>query len=132
MSTDSNFSFLTTETEIGGLIHTIDWSDSALGAPQDWPETLKMKLNTIMHSLFPMFIFWGEDLFCFYNDAFRPILGTDGKHPAIGKKASEVWEELWPTISPIISKVRKSGKSVWLEDKPFSFFRNGKLDKVYL
>jgi hypothetical protein len=30
-----------------------------------------------------MFLMWGTDLICFYNDAYRPNLGEQGKHPSI-------------------------------------------------
>ena len=54
-----------------------------------------------------MFLWWGtEDLVCFYNDAYRPSLGENGKHPNIlGMKAEEAWPEIWDTIKPLIDGV---------------------------
>lgn len=78
-----------------------------------------------------MFLFWGEDLICFYNDAFRPSLGVEGKHPAIGKKGREVWIEIWDFIGPLINGVMTSGKPVRFENELVPFYRNGRLEDIY-
>lgn len=58
------------------------------------------------NSKFPMFLFWGRELTCFYNDAFRPSLGEKGKHPALlGSGAADSWQEVWSHIKPIIDNV---------------------------
>lgn len=128
----SVLSFLHTDSEMTRLMRTFDWSSTTLGAQENWPENLKAKLNTIMHSAFPMFLFWGADLICFYNDAFRPILGKDGKHPALGKKAKDVWPEIWDSLAPTINQVMVTGEPIWFEDRLVPFYRNGKIEDVYL
>ncbi|RYF83173.1 MAG: PAS domain-containing sensor histidine kinase, partial [Chitinophagaceae bacterium] len=80
---------------MGELIRTYAWSQTSIGTPDQWSQALQISLGNVLNSGFPMFLFWGDDLVCFYNDAFRPSLGVDGKHPAIGKKAKVVWEEIW-------------------------------------
>ncbi len=123
--------FLAIESEMGDLMRQYNWSETMLGAPDTWPQDLKTKLNTIMGSAFPMFLFWGEELTCFYNDAFRPGLGMDGKHPALGKKGAEVWREIWDFIGPLIQEVMTTGKPVWFEDQLVPFYRNGKIEDIY-
>ena len=78
-----------------------------------------------------MFLFWGSELICFYNDAFRPSLGTDGKHPALGKKGQEVWPEIWSFIGPLIEGVISTGKPVWFENQLVPFYRNGRMEDIY-
>ena len=78
-----------------------------------------------------MFLFWGDDLTCFYNDAFRPSLGVEGKHPAIGKKGREVWAEIWDFIGPLIYSVLETGKPVWFENQLVPFYRNGQMEDIY-
>ncbi len=63
--------FLTGGGQMGELTRTKDWSKTALGAPIHWPQSLKTTLSIILNSKFPMFLFWGPDLLCFYNDAYR-------------------------------------------------------------
>ncbi|MCR8526570.1 hypothetical protein WB334_26460, partial [Escherichia coli] len=65
-----------------------------------------------------MFLFWGDELTCFYNDAFRPSLGDNGKHPAIGKMAKETWAEIWDFTHPLIQGVMTTGNAVQFEDHP--------------
>ena len=87
--------FLSGGGEMGELTRSYDWSKTSLGSPDAWPLSLRTTLGILLHSAFPMFLFWGGDLVCFYNDAYRPSLGSDGKHPALGKKGRELWPEIW-------------------------------------
>src|SRR6185503_1628346 len=92
------FPFLKNTGEIGELIVNFDWSKTCLGEIEAWPLSLRITLYNMLHSAFPMFLFWGDDFLCFYNEAFRPSLGANGKHPAIGKKAIVIWGEIWHFI----------------------------------
>jgi PAS domain S-box-containing protein len=78
-----------------------------------------------------MFLFWGKDLLCFYNDAYRPSLGNDGKHPLIAKGGKESWPEIWHFIGPLIEKVMTTGEAVWFEDQFLPIYRNRKMEDVY-
>ncbi|MGM8362453.1 ATP-binding protein [Flavobacterium sp. ARAG 55.4] len=123
--------FLSGGGEMGALIRDFDWENSALGSPDKWPLSLHITLATIVHSAFPMFLFWDEDHFCFYNDAYRPSLGQAGKHPMIGKKGKESWTETWEFIGPLIEKVKATGESFKYEDMLVPIYRNGSLEDVY-
>ena len=116
---------------MGDLIMSYDWSKSVIGPPEEWPQSLRTTLGIVLHSAFPMFLFWGEDFLCFYNEAFRPSLGAEGKHPAIGKKAIVVWGEIWHIIGPLIQQVIVTHKPVWFEDRLVPFYRNGKVEDIY-
>jgi hypothetical protein len=126
-----NISFISGGGEMGALIRSADWGSAALGAPASWPQPLRLTLSMMLSSKFPMFLFWGDELTCFYNDPFRPSLGDPGKHPAIGKPGREVWAEIWDFIGPLIDQVRTTGVPVWYEDQLVPFFRNGKLEEIY-
>lgn len=89
---------------MGEITRNFDWSKTVLGAPEQWPQSLKTTLGIVLHSTFPMLLFWGDDLICFYNDAFRPSLGVDGKHPAQGKRGQVMWAEIWDFIGPLIRR----------------------------
>src|ERR1700694_836428 len=117
---------------MGLLTREYDWSNSALGSPDGWPQSLRTTLSIILNSKFPMFLFWGEQLICFYNDAFRPSLGNEGKHPyALGKTGAEVWPEIWSIIKPLIDQVLVEGEATWSEDQLIPIYRNGKIEDVY-
>jgi signal transduction histidine kinase len=127
----ATFPFLQGDGEMASIIKNYNWSDTPLGDFDQWPLSLRTTLANILHSSFPMFLFWGKDLTCFYNDAFRPSLGSEGKHPVIGKKGGEVWSEIWPFIYPLIEKVLTTGKPTWFENQLVPIFRNGKIEDVY-
>ncbi|MFC4097289.1 PAS domain-containing protein [Euzebyella saccharophila] len=125
-------SFLRGGGEMSGLICDKDWSDHPLGTPEIWPVAFKISLNNMLKTAFPSLIFWGEDLFCFYNDSYKPILGTDGKHPRIlGEKAALAYPEIWETIEPMLMQVITSGKPIWRENQLIPIYRNGRLENVY-
>lgn len=118
--------------EMGALMRAKDWSKTSLGAPGKWPQSLRTTLSILLHSGFPMVLFWGPDLICFYNDAFRPSLGKEGKHPGIlGIKGEDAWHEIWPTIKPWIDEVLNESKAIWKEDLLVPIYRNGKMEDVY-
>ncbi len=79
-----------------------------------------------------MFLWWGTDLISFYNDAYRPSLGKEGKHPSIlGMKAIDAWPEIWDTIKPMIDGVLNTGTATYNEDALIPIYRNNQLEDVY-
>lgn len=79
-----------------------------------------------------MFLWWSDELICLYNDAYRPSLGNEGKHPSIlGMPGKEAWPEIWDIIYPLISKVMDHGESIWYEDLLVPIYRNGNIEDVY-
>jgi PAS domain S-box-containing protein len=118
--------------EMGELIRSHDWAATPIGPIEAWPQSLLTTLSILLHSQFPMFLWWGNDLIQFYNDAFRPSLGMDGRHPkALGQKAVECWPEIWSVIKPMIDQVMSGDQPVWSEDQLIPIFRNGKMEDVY-
>ena len=75
--------FLSGGGEMGALMRAYNWDSSLLGSVDNWPQSLLTTLGILLNSKFPMFLFWGLNHVCFYNDAYRPSLGNDGKHPGI-------------------------------------------------
>jgi PAS domain S-box-containing protein len=126
-----SFPFLSGGGEMGSLIRSKDWGMTPVGEPAEWPQSLRTTMSMILNSRFPMFLWWGPELICFYNDAYRPSLGEQGKHPSIlGMPAEQAWSEIWDIIKPLIDRVLK-GESTWSEDQLIPIFRNGKLEDVY-
>lgn len=118
--------------EMGALTRAFDWTSTPLGPVDQWPQTLKTTVGIVLHSKFPMFLWWGEEMIQFYNDAYRPSLGDHGKHPqALGQRAVECWPEIWDVIYPLIVQVKTTTESFLLEDALIPIFRNGRLEDVY-
>ncbi len=129
--THRKLNFLQGGGEMGALARAYDWEQSSIGSPYEWPQSLRTTLGILLHSAFPMFLFWGPELLCFYNDVYRPSLGDNGKHPAIGKRAKEMWPEIWDFISPLIEQTMTTGEPVWFQDQLLPIYRNGGMEDVY-
>ena len=124
--------FLEGDSEIASLIKRKDWAASPLGSINYWPVSLLSTLDLLLNSAFPMFLFWGREATCFYNDAFRPILGEEGKHPsALGSTGETVWAEVWPSIKPLIDQAFNGQATRLYKDLCLPIYRNGKLEDAW-
>ncbi|WP_291910320.1 hypothetical protein [Chitinophaga sp. CB10] len=102
--------FLQGGGEMGALIRAYDWKNHPLGHPDTWPQSLLTTVSIILNSRFPMFLWWGPEHYQFYNDAYRPSLGREGKHPtALGQKGVDCWPEVWSIIYPLMRQVIDGG-----------------------
>jgi len=129
---NADYYFLQDGGEMGERMRALDWGKTSIGDPAAWPPGLRTTLGILLHSKFPMFLWWSDELICFYNDAYRPSLGKDGKHPSIlGMPGKEAWPEIWHIIEPLINQVMTKRESVWFEDLLVPIYRNGKLEDVY-
>ncbi|MET3025571.1 PAS domain S-box protein [Flavobacterium sp. UW10123] len=116
--------FLSEGGEMGELIRSADWSQTPLGDPEKWPQSLKTMTAMLLGNPFGMYIAWGKNYTQIYNDAFRPILGAS-KHPeALGGSSKDTFAEIWDTIGPMFADVMK-GKAVSFPDFKVSLHRNG-------
>ncbi len=124
--------FLNGGGEMGELTRNYNWASSTLGEPDTWPQVLKNTLSILLRSKFPMFLWWGKGLIQFYNDAYRPSLGIEGKHPsALGQRGEDCWQEIWHVINPLIQKVLTDGEGTWNEDQLIPIYRNNRMEDVY-
>ncbi len=124
--------FLSGGGEMGALMRAYNWESSPIGGVDLWPQSLLTTLGILLNSKFPMFLFWGPHHVCFYNEAYRPSLGNEGKHPSIlGMKGEEAWPEIWHIIKPLIDQVLTDEEATWSEDQLIPIYRNGKMEDVY-
>ncbi|KAF2342936.1 PAS domain S-box protein [Flavobacterium tistrianum] len=116
--------FLSEGGEMGELIRSKDWSQTPLGDPEKWPQSLKTMTAMMLGNPFGMYIAWGKNYTQLYNDAFRPILGVS-KHPeALGGSSKDTFAEIWDTIGPMFADVMK-GHAVSFPDFKVPLHRNG-------
>ena len=123
--------FLAGGGEMGRLIRAHDWAATPLGPPVRWPQSLKTAIRVILNTGHPMYIWWGSELRCFYNDAYLRSIGPE-RHPgSIGQPGREVWDEIWPIIGPQIDQVMSGSGATWHENQLVPITRNGKREDVY-
>jgi PAS domain S-box-containing protein len=126
----SDYKFLQDGGEMGELIRAYDWSNSLLGNPSDWPNSLKVIVGVMLASPFPMHITWGPKFIQLYNDGYQPVLGNV-KHPkALGLPIYESYPEIWETVGPMFHGVM-DGKAVRFHDFQLFLDRNGNKEECY-
>lgn len=105
------------------------WQEHPLGPYATWPQPLRNALQLMLECKLPMYIAWGPELYQFYNDAYRPILGD--KHPgALGRSARDTWAEIWPTIGPMWDQVL-AGRPIGFDDYKLTIRRYGFAEDCY-
>ena len=116
--------------EMGALMCAFDWSQTAVGPMDAWPQSLRTAVRIILTSRYAMFIWWGRELVNLYNDPYRSFLGR--KHPAaLGKSARDVWAEIWDSIGPRTDAVLLRGESTFDEAFLLLMERHGYLEETY-
>jgi signal transduction histidine kinase len=117
--------------EMAGLIRATDWSESALGPIEAWPQSLRTAVSICLGSRHPIVLWWGPQRWMFYNDGYRPFLG-ERKHPQfLGRPGQECWDEIWSIIGPMMNQVIETGEATWSEDFFLLLLRSGYLEETY-
>ncbi|GAA3752873.1 SpoIIE family protein phosphatase [Micromonospora maritima] len=117
--------------EIGPDLARVDWPAHPLGPPDGWPQSLRTAVRILLSSRFPMWMAWGPELTFFCNAAYRrDTLGR--KYPwALGRRADEVWAEIWDDIGPRIDTVLRTGEATWDEGLLLFLERAGYREETY-
>src|SRR5262245_40599305 len=131
MSNAGYHDFFPGPSEMARRMRDFDWSKSDLGAPQQWPETLRVAVRICLTSRFPIVLWWGPQRTTLYNDGYIPVLGQT-KHPVwLGRSGRECWIEIWDTIGPMIDSVFATGEATWSEDLMLAIDRHVPREEGY-
>jgi PAS domain S-box-containing protein len=68
---------------------------------------------------------------CFYNDAYRELLGTERQPAPLGRFAREVWGEVWSIVGPQIEQVLAGGGATRQQNVRLTITRNGRREDVH-
>lgn len=122
--------FLTGKGEMAALVRNYDWSATALGPIDTWPQSLKTAVGIILLSPVPIVMLWSTDGYMIYNDAFAQFAG--GRHPGIlGRKVLEGWPEV-ADFNVNVLAVGLAGGTLAYRDQEQTLFRNGVAEQVWL
>lgn len=112
-------------------IRQFNWSNTDLGDPEHWPNSLKTAMSIMLDCASPSYIAWGPRFLQIYNDAYIPIFGS-AKHPeALGKAASESWHEIWDFVGTQFQRVTSSAQAIWKKNEKIMMWRNGYLEECF-
>ena len=116
---------------LGALIRAHDWTTTPLGPPAHWPQSLRLVVRLMLDTHHPMFVFWGPDSICLYNDGYSASLGPE-LHPAmLGVAGATAWADIWPVIGPQIQQVMAGQGATWHQDHLIPIQRHGRREEVY-
>jgi hypothetical protein len=110
------------DSELASLMRELDWRNTGLGFPENWPERWRTAVGLCLTSRIPVVMYLGPEFSVLYNDPYVSFLGSV-KHPhCLGQPGQEVWREIWHTIGPMLASVYETGKATWSEDVQMFFF----------
>ena len=116
------------EPEMAARFQTTDWSKTPLGPKDTWSASLKLIVNVMLASGFPMCVRWGPELVMIYNDGYRSILGA--KHPqAFGLPFRDAWPEVQTQLLPVHQPILNGTSGAYFaEDLLIKVQRRGNLE----
>jgi PAS domain S-box-containing protein len=130
-SASDELAFLHGGGAMGAQIRDHDWLATPLGAPVAWPAPLRTAVRIMLTTNHPVFLFWGAQSICFYNDAYSRSLGPE-KHPSmLGAPGRQAWDEIWDVIGPQIDFVLTGQGATWHENHLIPITRHGRREDVY-
>ncbi|WP_232793166.1 sensor histidine kinase [Caulobacter hibisci] len=106
-------------------VRAFDWARTPLGAREGWSLSLKLSVDMLMATNFPMALRWGPELILIYNDAYTPSLRE--RHPdALGRAFTQHSDAFRATLMAIHQDIL-SGESggYALERMPLHVQREG-------
>ncbi|MGK7868784.1 PAS domain-containing protein [Falsiroseomonas sp. E2-1-a20] len=116
---------------MGARIRAHDWAATPLGPIEAWPQGLRTALRLMLTTRHPVFIFWGPDHRCLYNDAYAASLGPEAHPRILGIPFREAMPEAWPLIGWQVDQVMQGGEPTWHEDHLVPIWRFGRQEEVY-
>ncbi|MGC2121537.1 MAG: PAS domain S-box protein [Xanthobacteraceae bacterium] len=113
--------------EMAARVAAKDWSKTLLGDRKTWSPSLKLIVDVMLASGFPMCVRWGPRFVMIYNDGYRSILGD--KHPAaLGLPFHEAWPEVQPQLRPLHEAILNGASGAFFaEDLLIKVQRRGSL-----
>jgi len=123
--------FLAGGGEMGALMRARDWSFTPPGPPDLWPQSLCTAIRLMLTTNHPIFVFWGPQHICFYNDAYSTSLGPEKHRAMLGGRGQEMWSEIWDVIGPDIADVMAGQGATWHENHLVPIIRYGRLEEVF-
>lgn len=115
--------------EIADLIRSRDWSKTALGPIELWPQSLRTTISLCLASNFPINIIWGPDAIQIYNVGYKLVLGSVHPH-AIGESYRDTWRSAWSALGTPFERAWR-GETSFLENQRMFVLRNGYLEETY-
>lgn len=122
---------MTATGEMAGRVRAFDWSNTPLGASAEWSPALRLVVDIVLASNFPMALRWGPELVLIYNDAYAPALHE--RHPAaLGQSFYDTTPEFQAALHELHEDILTGTKGGFaFERLPLKVLNNGVLETAY-
>ena len=122
--------FLSGGGEMAALIRSYDWESTSLGPIDEWPNSLKTAIGSMLRATIPIVTLWGLDGVMLYNDAYSVFAG--GRHPQLlGSKVREGWPEV-ADFNDNVMKTCLTGGTLSYKDWELTLHRHGRPEQVWM
>ena len=130
MMYSNSLDFLAHDGELARLISTFNWTNTPLGHPDCWPQSMRSTVALILQSSVPLVTLWGDDGVMIYNDAYSVFAGE--RHPQLlGSNVREGWAEI-AEFNDNVMRVGLSGKTLHYTDQELRLNRSGTPEPVWM
>lgn len=112
-------------------VRAFDWASTPLGAMETWSPSLRLTVDMVLASNFPMALRWGPDLVLIYNDAYAPALR--GRHPqALGERLDQASPDFQASVRAFHEDILAGTSGGFaVEGLPFETTRGGAAEIGY-
>jgi PAS domain S-box-containing protein len=116
---------------MAGRVRAFDWSKTPVGAIDTWSPSLRLAVDMILATNFPMALRWGPELVLIYNDAYAPALHE--QHPrALGVRFSDTSPEFQASIRTLHENILSGVSGGFaFERLPLKVTRGGRRETGY-
>lgn len=110
---------------------SIDWASTPLGDMQTWTPELRQIANLVMKHPHSCALFYGDELTCLYNEAYRDTV-AGRKHPALmGTGFRGPFAETWTALAGLFIHCAQTGEPIAMENQMIPIERHGILEETF-
>ncbi|MGJ9419517.1 GAF domain-containing protein [Massilia sp. CMS3.1] len=97
---------------------------------KSWPPAMRVTVDLMLGSRFPMFAAWAPELRLVYNDACIDLLGE--RHPAaLGQPLAQAFTDAWASVMPVFD-ASLAGEAALVEDLALEVAQHGQVERCYV
>ncbi|TCZ71823.1 sensor histidine kinase [Flaviaesturariibacter aridisoli] len=121
--------FLAEGGDMGRAIAAKDWSKTALGPIDAWPQALRHHLGLLLLSNEPLALAWGPHHILLYNDSYRMLCGD--RHPRVlGHDFRRCKPPGWPGLDAAFERAA-AGEASCVENQRLFFDHHGYPEETF-
>jgi len=106
MPHDKEMPFPVHSGHMAAQIRSLEWKETAIGAIETWPVSLKLAIEWVLAAGHPMVLTWGAAFtVAAYNDVFEALTQKTGLSAVLGHPFPESWHQFRDRLSDQFARV---------------------------